>query len=126
MRIGTGILLIAVGAILAFAVSPPRSVLRYLDVFDLGLILVWTGVLVLAATYYVDRVKRSLPSPPQRRHVPPTTYRPPSSPPPARSPAPRSPAPQTRWDEAATQQLRPYRDDEGADTQPIERQERDY
>lgn len=120
MRIGTGILLIAVGAILAFAVSPPRSVLRYVDLFDLGLILVWTGVLVLAVTYYVDRVKRSLPAPPQRRYSPPATYRPPSAPPPA-----RSPARQTRWDEASTRQLRPYQDD-GADTQPIERQDRDY
>lgn len=121
MRIGTGILLIAVGAILAFAVSPPRSVLRYVDLFDLGLILVWTGVLVLAVTYYVDRVKRSLPSPPQPRYVPPTTYRPRSAPSPA-----RNPDRETRWDEASTRRLRPYRDDDGADTQPIERQDRDY
>jgi len=120
MRIGTGILLIAVGAILAFAVSPPRSVLRYLDVFELGLILIWTGVLVLAVTYYVDRVKRSLPASPQRRYPPPTAYRPPASPRPA-----RSPAREVRWDEASTQQLRPYQDD-GADTQPIERQDHDY
>lgn len=45
--VGTGIILIAVGAILAFAVRAPAEVEQYVDVLDLGLILMWSGILVL-------------------------------------------------------------------------------
>jgi len=45
--VGSGVVLMAVGAVLAFAVEVPAAVEEYVDVLDLGLILVWAGVLVL-------------------------------------------------------------------------------
>ena len=41
--VGTGVVLMAVGAVLAFAVEVPAEVEEYVDVLDLGLILVWAG-----------------------------------------------------------------------------------
>ena len=38
--VGTGVVLMALGAVLAFAVEVPASVREYVDVLDLGLILV--------------------------------------------------------------------------------------
>lgn len=58
--IGTGVLLIAVGAILAFAVRAPGEVEKYVDVLDLGLILIWSGILVLIMQVIMYR-------PPRRR-----------------------------------------------------------
>lgn len=58
--IGTGIVLIAVGAIVAFAVRVPAEVEEYVDVLDLGLILIWSGILVLIMQVVMHR-------PPRRR-----------------------------------------------------------
>ena len=61
--IGTGVVLLAIGGILTFAVRPPSEVEQYIDVLDLGLILIWTGLLVLAMQVYLHR-------PSQRRRAP--------------------------------------------------------
>jgi len=53
--VGTGVVLIAVGGILAYAVRPPDAVERYVDVLDLGLILVWSGVLLLVMQAVMHR-----------------------------------------------------------------------
>ena len=47
VSIGTGVILMAIGGVLAFAVRAPAEVEQYIDVIDLGLILIWAGVLVL-------------------------------------------------------------------------------
>jgi uncharacterized membrane protein YedE/YeeE len=59
VSIGTGLALIAVGAILALAVQAPAAVEEYVDVLDLGLILVWTGVLVLVMVAYLHLPRRA-------------------------------------------------------------------
>jgi len=56
---GTGVVLIAVGAVLAFAVSPPRWILQYVDVMSLGLVLVWVGALILAIHAYLNWPRRA-------------------------------------------------------------------
>jgi len=62
--IGTGIVLIAAGAILAFAVQAPAKVEEYVDVLDVGLILIWSGILVLVmqAWLYGPRTRRARPT----------------------------------------------------------------
>ncbi len=65
--IGTGIVLIAVGAIIAFAVQVPAEVEEYIDVFDLGLILIWSGVLVLVMQAWLHAPRRPRPRPAARR-----------------------------------------------------------
>ena len=62
LSIGTGVVLIAVGAVLAFAITPPDEVRDYIDVFDLGLILIWTGILVFITQWVLHR-----PRSPRRR-----------------------------------------------------------
>ena len=57
--VGTGVVLMAVGAVLAFAVDVPAEVEEYVDVLDLGLILVWAGVLVLVMQVVMHRVPRA-------------------------------------------------------------------
>jgi hypothetical protein len=66
--IGTGIVLIAVGAVLVFAVRAPAQVEEYVDVLDLGLILVWSGILVLVMQVVMHR-------PPARRSIRPPARR---------------------------------------------------
>src|SRR5215210_1091057 len=61
--IGTGIVLMAVGAILLFAVRVPADVEQYIDVLDLGLILIWTGLLIVGMQVYLYKPRR------QRRRV---------------------------------------------------------
>ncbi len=58
--IGTGIVLIAIGAIIGFAVQVPAEVEEYIDVLDLGLILIWSGLLVLVmqAWLHAPRARR--------------------------------------------------------------------
>jgi hypothetical protein len=56
--IGVGIVLIAAGAVLAFAVRLPGVVEEYVDVLDLGLILVWAGILVLVMQVVMNRTRR--------------------------------------------------------------------
>jgi hypothetical protein len=65
LSIGTGLVLMAAGGVLAFAVNAPPEVTQYVDVVDLGLILVWTGVLVLLTQVWLHRPPR----PRQRYHT---------------------------------------------------------
>jgi len=53
--IGTAVVLMAVGGVLAFAVDVPAGVEKYIDVLDLGLILVWAGILLLVMQVVVHR-----------------------------------------------------------------------
>ena len=57
--IGTAVVLMAVGAVLAFAVDVPSVVEEYVDVLDLGLILVWAGALILVMQWVMHRPPRS-------------------------------------------------------------------
>jgi uncharacterized protein DUF6458 len=59
--IGTGLVLMAVGAVIAFAVQFPREVEQYVDTFDLGLILLWAGILVLVMQVVMHRPRRARP-----------------------------------------------------------------
>ena len=58
ISIGTAVVLMAIGGVLTFAVDPPAELERYVDVLDLGLILIWTGLLVLAMAAYLYRPRR--------------------------------------------------------------------
>jgi hypothetical protein len=65
--IGTGLVLMATGAIIAFAVQFPDEVTKQIDTFDLGLILVWAGILVLVMQVVMHRPRRQRhPGPPRR------------------------------------------------------------
>lgn len=55
LSVGTGVVLMAVGGVLAFAVQPPADVEKYVDVVDAGLILVWTGILVLLVQVWLHK-----------------------------------------------------------------------
>ena len=59
--IGTAVILMAIGGVLAFAVNAPASVEQYLDVLDLGLILIWSGLLMLGMQAYMHRPRRPRP-----------------------------------------------------------------
>lgn len=65
--IGTAVVLMAVGGVMAFGVDAPAEVEKYLDVLDLGLILVWSGVLILVMQVIMTR----RPGPRRARPVPP-------------------------------------------------------
>ena len=65
--IGTGVILMAIGGVLAFAVRAPSEVEQYIDVVDLGLILIWAGLLVLATQVYLHRPRRPRPQRVSRR-----------------------------------------------------------
>ena len=68
--IGTGVALMAVGGVLSFAVPhPPDQVEQYVDVFDLGLILIWTGVLTLVMQVVLHAPRRARPSRRTRDHA---------------------------------------------------------
>lgn len=58
VSIGTGLVLLAVGGVLAFAVQPTAEIEKYVDVVDLGLILVWTGILVLLMQVWLHKPRR--------------------------------------------------------------------
>lgn len=58
--IGLAMVLLAVGLILVLAVEVPAEVEQVIDVIDLGLILVWTAILILVMQVLVHR-------PPSRR-----------------------------------------------------------
>lgn len=53
--IGTAVVLMAVGGVIAFGVDAPTEVERYVDVLDLGLILVWAGILILVMQVVMNR-----------------------------------------------------------------------
>jgi hypothetical protein len=57
--VGPAVLLMAVGGVVAFGgIRTPDSVDRYVDVLDLGLILVWSGVLLLVMQVVMYRPRR--------------------------------------------------------------------
>jgi hypothetical protein len=60
--VGTAVVLMAVGGVLAFAVRAPEQVSRYVDLLDLGLVLVWSGILLLVMQVVMHRPRR-----PERR-----------------------------------------------------------
>ena len=60
--VGTAVLLMAAGGVIAFAITdPPDQVEQYVDVFDLGLILIWAGVLTLVMQVVMHRPRRARP-----------------------------------------------------------------
>ena len=60
--VGTAVILMAVGGVIAFAVDVPAEVEQYVDVLDLGLILVWAGILLLVMQVVVHRPRSTRPS----------------------------------------------------------------
>ena len=56
--VGTAVVLMAVGGVLALALRPPVGVARYVDVPAVGLILVWAGILLLAMQVVMHRPRR--------------------------------------------------------------------
>jgi hypothetical protein len=56
--VGTAVLLMAAGGVLAFGVRAPAVVEKYVDLLDLGLILVWAGVLLLVMQVVMHRPRR--------------------------------------------------------------------
>jgi hypothetical protein len=60
--VGTALVLMAVGGVVAFAVEPSDQVAEYVELFDLGLILIWSGILLMAAQVWMHR-----PQQPRRR-----------------------------------------------------------
>src|SRR5687768_6410214 len=53
--VGTAVVLMALGGVTAFGVQWPAEVERYVDVLDLGLILIWSGVLLLVMQVVLHR-----------------------------------------------------------------------
>ena len=56
--VGSAVLLMAVGGVLAFGVQAPAGVEKYVDLLDLGLILVWAGILLLVMQVVMHRPRR--------------------------------------------------------------------
>jgi hypothetical protein len=57
--VGTAVVLMAVGGVLAVGVDAPAAVEEYVDVLDLGLILVWSGILLLVMQVVMHRPRRT-------------------------------------------------------------------
>jgi hypothetical protein len=53
--VGTAVVLMALGGVTAFGVRWPREVETYVDVLDLGLILIWSGILLLVMQVVMHR-----------------------------------------------------------------------
>jgi len=53
--VGTAVVLMATGAVLAVAVDVPARVQESVDVLDLGLILIWAGILILVMQVLMHR-----------------------------------------------------------------------
>lgn len=53
--IGAAVVLMATGGIIAFGVRAPDRVEEYVDVLDLGLILIWSGLLILVMQVVMRR-----------------------------------------------------------------------
>ena len=66
--VGTAVALMAVGGVIAFAVDVPAEIEEYVDVLDLGLILVWAGILLLVMQVVMHR-PRGPTRPPRRQRV---------------------------------------------------------
>ena len=57
--VGPAVLLMALGGVIAFGgISTPAEVEKYVDVLDLGLILVWSGILLLVMQVVMHRPRR--------------------------------------------------------------------
>ena len=56
--IGTAVVLMALGGVIAFAIRPPAEVSKYVDVLDLGLIVIWAGILILVMQVVMHRPPR--------------------------------------------------------------------
>ena len=56
--VGSAVLLMAAGGVLAFGVHAPAEVEKYVDLLDLGLILVWAGILQLVMQVVMHRPRR--------------------------------------------------------------------
>lgn len=56
--IGTALVLMATGGVLALGVNAPSAIEKYVDVLDLGLILVWAGILLLVMQVVMTRAPR--------------------------------------------------------------------
>lgn len=64
--------MIVAGAVLLLAVEVPDEVTRYVDVLDLGLVLIWTGLLILGLNVWFHRAQsRSRRRRPDAHDVPP-------------------------------------------------------
>ena len=59
--VGTAVVLMAVGGVLALGVHPPAVVEEYVDLLDVGLILVWSGILMLVMQVVLHRPRRGTP-----------------------------------------------------------------
>ncbi len=60
--ITTALVLMALGGVIAFGVRLPSRVEEYVDVVDLGLILVWSGVLILLMQVVMRRRPKPRPA----------------------------------------------------------------
>jgi len=60
--ITTALVLMALGGVIAFGVRLPSRVEEYVDVVDLGLILVWSGVLILVMQVVMRRRPKARPA----------------------------------------------------------------
>ncbi len=68
--VGTAVVLMGVGGVLAFAVTdPPDQIGRYVSVFDLGLILIWVGILTLVMQVVMHRPRQARPPRRTRDHA---------------------------------------------------------
>lgn len=56
--VGSAVVLMAAGGIIAFGIDAPSEVDRYVDLLDLGLILVWAGVLLLVMQVVMHRPRK--------------------------------------------------------------------
>jgi hypothetical protein len=56
--VGTAVILMAAGGVLAFGVRAPAEVEKYVDLLDLGLILIWSGILLLVMQVVMFRPRR--------------------------------------------------------------------
>jgi hypothetical protein len=56
--ISTAVVLMAAGGIIAFGIRFPEQVEEYVDVMDLGLILIWSGLLILVMQVVMRRAPR--------------------------------------------------------------------
>jgi fatty acid desaturase len=59
--VGTAVVLMAVGGVLAFGIHAPAVVEEYVDLLDLGLILIWSGLLLLVMQVVMHRPRRTSP-----------------------------------------------------------------
>ena len=57
--VGTAVVLMAVGGVLAFGIHAPAVVEEYVDLLDLGLILIWSGLLLLVMQVVMHRPRRT-------------------------------------------------------------------